>query len=511
MQLFKQKEPLRVLSKIIQLFSLTKNLNREQWEIVHKELWSSIARDISLLFPQQPLVQIWVIDRRNDVSNILASSTQLITFTELNSRARLADKGCIFDVDDSHFLYIELPFTTLSEEQKMLLCTIVDHLKISHEWRDSLEHGFEIQKRIDLLHKITVAIRGSLNLHDVLAITAKDLGESLKTSRCFIRRYDPNSPGKVLATEEEFVQPGLMKAADIIFDFENEWMVNLSKVAESAISQSDQIRPDPETNILYLENVEELFEPEDPYRNIVQQIELKTFLGVPLLYKGMVLGSLCFHQSSQERYFQRHELEFIRQVADEATVAIIHAQMYSHIQQQAKTDSLTGLYNKASFFESLNQEVERCKRTHTDVSVMMIDMDYLKKANDSFGHIIGDEMIKLLGSKLKQVLRQVDLIGRFGGDEFGVILPDTSLDGAKQLAHRLSEEINKTKHPICGNLSASIGVSGTPFIKADDEVLIEEADKALYLAKKKGKGMACFSDDEELQVKDSANSNPEVG
>jgi diguanylate cyclase (GGDEF)-like protein len=498
MQLFKQKEPLRILAKIVQLFSLTKNLNREQWDVVQKELWNVVAKDISGLFDKKPLVQIWTIDRLKDLSRVMASSHQIIGTGSLNSRAGLAEKGCIFDVDEDHFLYVEIPFLELTEEQKMLLSTIVDHLKISQEWRSSLEHGFEIQKRIDLLHKITVAIRGTLNLEDVLAITAKDLGESLKVSRCFIRRYDPNIPGKVLATEEEFAEPGLVKAADIIFDYETEWMKGLTKVFESAASESDQLFLDAEESILYLRNVEDLPDPDDLIKSLAQAIELKTFLGVPLIYQGMILGSLCFHQCRTERFFQKHEVEFIKQVADEASVAIMHAEMYKHIQLQAKTDGLTGLHNKASFHESLAQEVERCRRAHGDLCVMMIDLDFLKTANDTYGHMIGDEMIKLLGTKLKGVLRQVDLIARFGGDEFGVILPDTTLSGAKALAQRLAEEIRATAHPIGGNLSASIGVTGTNFTALDKELLIEEADKALYLAKKRGKGRACFADDSDL-------------
>ncbi len=498
MQFFKQKEPLRVLSKIIQLFSLTKNLNREQWNIVSKDLWNVIAGDISGLFAKSPLVQIWSIDRVRDNYALIASSSQVLGSKQIIGRSALAEKGCVFDIDDGHFLYIALPFTELTEEQKMLLVAIVDHLKISYEWRNSLEHGFEIQKRIDLLHKITVAIRSSLNLDEVLAVTAKDLGESLKVSRCFIRRYDPNIPGKVLATQEEYAEPGLMKAADIIFDFENEWMKNLTKVADQATSQSEEMLPDPESSILYLEDVCEIPDPDGYIQSLAEAIELRTFLGVPLLYKGMVLGSLCFHQCHHERSFKKSELEFIRQVADEATVAIVHAQMYSHIQQQAKTDSLTGLNNKAAFHEHLNQEIERSKRTGADISLMMIDLDFLKRANDNFGHIMGDEMIKLMGTKLKQVLRQVDFIARFGGDEFGVVLPDTSLAGAKQLASRLCEEVKATVHPICGNLSASIGLTGTPLAPLEKEEMIEEADKALYLAKKSGKGCARFADDPEL-------------
>ena len=480
----KHRESLCLLSKIIQLFSLTQHLNREQWEIVREDLLSVIVRDISLLFDSKPLVQICSPDRQE----IFASSRTQSTSPSPSSHSSHSSQTSIFDISDEQVLCIDAPVTSFSEEEKMLLSNVLDHLKTAFGWRESLEQGFEVQKRINMLHEITVSIRGSLDLSEVLSKTAKDIGESLKISRCFIRRYDPLNPGRVLATEHEYVAPGMVKAADIIFDFETEWMKNLS------LDQSRQQFPE----FLYIENVNELDDPDGLISALAEEIGLSTFLAVPLLYKESVLGCLCFHQCGKVRTFSKSELTFIRQVADEATGAIIHAEMYQHIQREARTDSLTGLYNKSHFHENLDKEIERCKRSNGEISLMMIDLDFLKRANDTFGHIAGDEMIKLLGSVLRKTLRQVDIIARFGGDEFGAILPDTSLEGAKQLGKRLIEQILSAKHPVIGNMSASVGIAGTPMEDLEKEKLIEMADQALYLAKRKGKGRVCFSDDPDL-------------
>jgi|GEM_PF-1945292 len=505
---FENKEVLRVLSKIIQLFSLTKNLNRDQWNTVEKSFWQVIAKDISLLLPKNPLVQIWQINRNQNVSNLLCSSSEIIkNHSQIKERAFLAQRGSIFEIDRDSFLYIELLFDYFGEADKTFLQTVVEHLRISKEWRETLERGFSVQNRINLLNKITSSIRKSLDLSEVLAKTARDLGESLEVSRCFIRRYDPNVPGKVLATEQEYTQKGFSKAADIIFDFETDWMKELAQKN----SQTKKINEDfeqvlfehsnqkEENDFLYLKQVSDEVEDSDGLvKNLAQAIDLTTFLGVPLVYNGITLGCICFHQCEQERDFEKDELDFIKQVSDEATVAVVHAQMYSHIQEQAMTDSLTSLHNKASFHKNFDQEIERTKRTNSDLSVIMIDLDFLKRANDTYGHIAGDEMIKLLGKTLKKSLRQIDIIARFGGDEFGAILPDTALEGAKKLTTRLTEFILETKHPSVGNLSASLGVAGTPFSPLKKDVLIKQADQALYLAKKRGKSKCCFSDDPEL-------------
>jgi len=471
------RDSLQLLSRIIQLFSLTRSLSRKQWEIVRQDLWSVIVNEISILLKNKATVQI--ID--------LKEQKVLTTSSSFNAKKKSL-RGAQFNLGQNCVLFIDAPLSSFTEEEKTTLWTIADHIKTASEWREALEKGFEVQKRIKLLHKITVSIRGSLELSEVLAKTAKDLGESLQISRCFIRRYDPLDPGRVLATEQEYVGVGFVKAADLIFDFENEWMKNLN------LSENENHVPE----ALYIPDVNDLEDPDGLVNALAEEIGLVTFLGVPLIYKGTALGSLCFHQCLKERHFDEEEMQFIRQVADEATGAIVHAEMYQHIQQQARTDSLTGLYNKSYFHDSLDKELERCKRNDGHLSLMMIDLDFLKRANDNYGHIAGDEMIKLLGVTLKQNLRQIDIISRFGGDEFGALLVDTPLEGAKQLGTRVVDAILKTQHPTVGNLSASIGVAGTPLKNLEKENFIELADQALYLAKRRGKGRVCFSDDLEL-------------
>jgi diguanylate cyclase (GGDEF)-like protein len=412
------------------------------------------------------------------------------------AREELAEYGSIFDIDEEKFLFVEKTFDKLTEEEKAFLAVLTDHLRVAQEWRHSLEQGFEIQKRIAMLRRIATSIRSSLDLREVLATAAKDLGETLKTSRCFIRRYDPRVPGRVLATEQEYTAPGFIKAADSIFEFETEWMKRIMKGDESS-----------EGNALYLRNVMRNTPPDSFDSNLAQLIQLRTFLAVPLVYRqDVILGSLCFHECQYERVFSNEDLEFIWQVADEATVAIAHAQMFMHIETQAKTDALTGLHNRASFDEQLKTEVERAKRSDHELSVMMLDMDFLKRINDTIGHTAGDEAIKMLGNKLKQVLRQVDVVARFGGDEFGAILPETSLCDAKNIGSRLLQEILSTSMPAAGNLSASIGVSGTPVTPLDEDLLVKRADEALYLSKGRGKGQCSYVDDPELVSRHDAQS-----
>jgi len=151
----------------------------------------------------------------------------------------------------------------------------------------------------------------------------------------------------------------------------------------------------------------------------------------------------------------------------------------------ASKDYLTDVLNRRAFIEQLQKELERAKRNKTDTSIIISDIDDFKRINDTFGHILGDETLKAFAVKLTHCIRPYDLIGRFGGDEFIVCLPNTSAEKASSIAQRLLGCVNDI---IVNNsnkrLSASFGVASFPYSRADDiDALITRADNAMYKAK----------------------------
>lgn len=165
-------------------------------------------------------------------------------------------------------------------------------------------------------------------------------------------------------------------------------------------------------------------------------------------------------------------------------------------QTLAITDSLTGLYNRRHFFKLAEIEVSKLKRNKRPASCHMIDIDHFKNINDTYGHIVGDSVLIEVGKRIKQGIRDYDILARYGGEEFVVFLPETDLEEAMLVAERVRAnivgskiEINeKTKIP----LSVSIGISSA---KGEDIVLYElinKADKALYLAKERGRNRVGF-------------------
>ena len=177
----------------------------------------------------------------------------------------------------------------------------------------------------------------------------------------------------------------------------------------------------------------------------------------------------------------------------QASIAIKNAKMVRDLEKLATTDGLTGLINHRTFQKQLIHEIERAKRTKSEVSLMLVDLDHFKKINDNYGHPVGDFVLKEVAAFLKNSVRNVDHVARYGGEEFAIILPDTSSEDAFMLAHRMGAEMRKTELEDQGvklNVTFSIGIATYPEHALVKEQLIDFADTALYSSKKTGRNKA---------------------
>jgi len=154
--------------------------------------------------------------------------------------------------------------------------------------------------------------------------------------------------------------------------------------------------------------------------------------------------------------------------------------------KKALTDPLTGLYNRKHLDVVLQKEIEEAKRYANNLSVIFCDIDHFKKVNDNYGHKIGDIVLEEYAKIMQQNIRKSDVLGRWGGEEFLIILPHTSLNQAKKVAEKLREEIKKHHFPKVGNITCSFGVSEYKYNETLHD-LMQKVDEALYEAKEKGR------------------------
>jgi diguanylate cyclase (GGDEF)-like protein len=159
----------------------------------------------------------------------------------------------------------------------------------------------------------------------------------------------------------------------------------------------------------------------------------------------------------------------------------------------ATTDELTGLSNRRHFLESGTREVERSRRSGAPLALLMLDLDNFKDVNDRYGHPTGDTVLRLFSETCAKTLRCTDIIGRLGGEEFGILLPDTDAEGAKTLAERVRQDIERTAFPSAGgrfSITVSIGIATMTDPEDSLNDLMHRSDHALYESKRAGRNRA---------------------
>lgn len=167
------------------------------------------------------------------------------------------------------------------------------------------------------------------------------------------------------------------------------------------------------------------------------------------------------------------------------------ARLVEELKVAATTDPLTGIANRRRFDELVKQEVQRCQRFGHTMSLLLLDIDHFKQVNDTHGHQQGDQAILSLVRRIAKQLREVDILGRWGGEEFIILLPETSLDLAWASAERIRLAIASESHPLGADieipLTVSIGISASQGPQDNVDNMVRRADTALYLAKKQGR------------------------
>ena len=210
---------------------------------------------------------------------------------------------------------------------------------------------------------------------------------------------------------------------------------------------------------------------------------------VPLICQDRVVGVLNLADKTEGDSFDCEDIALTELFSQLVGASIGNIKLFEKIQRQATTDGLTGLANHKTFYEILEKELWRSRRYGGQISLIMVDVDNLKKINDAYGHRAGDKVIREISRKVKECIRQIDTAARYGGDEFAVILPNTSLIDATVVAERMVGAVAHSpttwkKEQIA--LSISVGL-GQYDADTNPEDITSRSDQALYTAKQAGK------------------------
>jgi diguanylate cyclase (GGDEF)-like protein/putative nucleotidyltransferase with HDIG domain len=213
----------------------------------------------------------------------------------------------------------------------------------------------------------------------------------------------------------------------------------------------------------------------------------------PIKSKQKLIAILALSKKHPRGFYSRDDTDLIMTLANEAAVAIDNASLYEKAKQRANTDELTGLFNHRFFHQRLSEEIARASRFGESFTLIFMDIDNFKKYNDISGHLVGDEALKNIGRLISQTVRDSDLGFRYGGDEFAILLPETTLTEGQTVADRLRKTVESNLEWQGVPLTLSIGIASWPTDGIMKEALIQSSDAALYYAKQTGKNRCCLA------------------
>ncbi len=335
-------------------------------------------------------------------------------------------------------------------------------------WRSNLEEMAASRVReLSALYDVVETISQSLDLGRVLPKVLDRVLDSLRADKGAVVLVEPDGKLLQLAAQRGLSEEGIRQ---------------ISTLGQGCIG-----------DVILRNNAIHAGGDEDGGSDFVpglEQDEIRSALVVPISARGEVLGALALYSAKKERFSDQDEA-LLMTIGNQVGVAVENAHLYEKTLELAQRDGLTGLANRRYLMERLKQEMDRSERYQTSLSVIMMDLDKFKSFNDTYGHIKGDELLRTFSALVMGMIRTSDVAGRYGGEEFCVVLPNTSIKGALVIAERIRRSAEELMIPISedqppANRTVSIGIS--EFTAGESiEKLLSIADSALYRAKEGGR------------------------
>jgi len=391
----------------------------------------------------------------------------------------------------------------------------------SHNLDDLREQLSQVQQELSVLYDISNAMRTTLELNKIMYIILTGVTSHVgigfnrailflvnKQERCLEARMaiGPES-GQHAEQIWTHIKESGQKLEDLIAPNKLEQIEDTSALYESV----QQLKIPLETTAnnllamafhkgaaLLIHRGEIIKYKEDPLLKVFPTNELVI---VPLKGKEKVIGLIIADNIFNQKPITDDDVKVFIMLANQAGLAIENSQLYEMVVHKSHTDSLCNLWNHGYFQHCLANEIENAKTNGTPLTLLMIDIDNFKSLNDTFGHKSGDIVLQRLADLLKNSSREIDYVCRYGGEEFSVILPQTSKERGVEIAERLRQKIvqfefaeprpNEKLH-----ITVSIGLATYPEHTTSKDELIAKADKAMYIAKFAGKNQICVTDKE---------------
>src|SRR5438874_12402710 len=239
-------------------------------------------------------------------------------------------------------------------------------------------------------------------------------------------------------------------------------------------------------------------------------LEPEALICVPLIARGVIKGALNIYREGDAVAFSETEFEIAKRFGDAAALALDNAEIRERLEHQARTDSLTGLFNHSVFYERLLHSLQESSRTHRPLAVLMLDIDDFKHVNDVHGHGVGDELLRFLAEGLRAIVRPEDVICRLGGEEFAVVMDGCGGEDAVRVADRVQSRLAEVDFPGIGRMTVSVGLSLGPEHAMNPRELAACAEAAMMTAKAQGKNPVVLYDEAKARRPEAPGNERDV-
>jgi len=360
---------------------------------------------------------------------------------------------------------------TFTPHHQQLVTAFADHVAVTLENARLYQTALHDAKRRAVLHEVSQQIGACLKL-DELYQTIHHAAERLMACQAF-----------VIATLDEERQ----ELEDVyLVDREGRWPGGRYQADQGLCGYVVRTR---RTLLIDRLNDQVLHELGAWYFGQTETT-VQSVLATPLRLGERVIGVISVQAYAPAAY-TREEIELFEQLAVTAAIALENARLFAETQRLAAIDPLLGIYNRRQFFQLARAELERAKRHRQPFTVIMLDVDHFKQVNDTYGHLAGDQVLCEVAARCRATLRATDLLGRYGGEEFVILLPGTAGTEAVEVASRLREVIESAPFATDeGPITVTTSLGATVWRVAEDtrlDTLLDRADQALYEAKHAGR------------------------
>jgi diguanylate cyclase (GGDEF)-like protein/PAS domain S-box-containing protein len=372
--------------------------------------------------------------------------------------------------------YFHLSVSPLYGQHKQLAGRLIILRDISNRHQTEAELAHTI-KELGIINQISLAVTSGLDMENVLKTLYEQCSQLVPIDIFYVALFDETNS---LIQVPIFYEAGQYQAGP-------------SRDIEDRPGTLGAVIRSRKT--LYLNNInnENVLSDTHPQQLSADAPEKtsRSYIGIPLTLRERVIGVLSIQNYRADAYTEDH-IRLLERISVQAAIAIENARLYSEIQRLAIVDELTGIYNYRGLQELGAREVERANRFSRPLSVLFFDIDNFRNFNNTYNHATGNLILKAISDRCRSILRTVDVLARFGGDEFIALLPETDISSAHIVARRMVEEIATSKIKTSfGDLSVtiSIGVTVLSEERPNLSALIDRANSAEHKAKQGQKGI----------------------